>query len=56
MTRLLATMKDKGVKGVHLEMHRSNKGALAFYTKLGFHTVEIEGSSDADPLYLGMAF
>lgn len=51
---LLASLKSHGVKGVHLEMHRSNVGALAFYTKLGFQPVDVPGLSESDPMYLGI--
>lgn len=36
MDRLLQGIKATGVCGVHLEMHRTNHGAFAFYSKLGF--------------------
>lgn len=36
LTRLLAALKAKGSKGVHLEMSSRNDKALRFYQKFGF--------------------
>lgn len=38
--KLIDSLKSKGIKGVHLIVGASNKGAIKFYYKLGFKKVK----------------
>jgi ribosomal protein S18 acetylase RimI-like enzyme len=38
--RMLATLRDGGSRGVHLDVAASNANAIAFYRHLGFDEVE----------------
>jgi ribosomal protein S18 acetylase RimI-like enzyme len=40
METLLAALAERGVRGIHLGMSRTNTGAAAFYRKLGFSVLE----------------
>jgi ribosomal protein S18 acetylase RimI-like enzyme len=37
---MLATLRDGGSRGVHLDVAASNANAIAFYRHLGFDEVE----------------
>jgi ribosomal protein S18 acetylase RimI-like enzyme len=55
MRELLKSVREAGAKGVHLEMHKENVGALVFYQTFGFVEVDVPGVEAAeDPLYLGL--
>jgi GNAT superfamily N-acetyltransferase len=44
METLFAALRERGVPGLHLGVSRANTGALAFYGKIGFLTVQEEDS------------
>ncbi len=49
---LLAALRERGIRGVHLGMDPANRSARAFYDRLGFH--ELPSSTPAEPV-LGIA-
>jgi ribosomal protein S18 acetylase RimI-like enzyme len=49
---LLAALRERGIRGVHLGMDPANRSARAFYDRLGFH--ELPSSTPTDPV-LGIA-
>ena len=55
MDRLMTTLQQSGSPGMHLGLSPHNRGALAFYHRLGFATLDHQDASD-DTLYVGMSF
>ena len=53
MQRLLASLEQLALPGVHLEMGAWNTRALAFYRTLGFALLEQHGDATTGVLYLG---
>jgi len=48
---LVAALRARGVRGLHLGMSPENQAALRFYPRVGFHLIEVSG--DDPVLYLG---
>ena len=46
ITRFLATLRERGVAGVHLAMGRANRNAYAFYQRMGFTEMRLERFPD----------
>jgi ribosomal protein S18 acetylase RimI-like enzyme len=46
MTRFLATLRERGVPGVHLAMGQANRNAYAFYQRMGFQELRLERFPD----------
>ncbi len=42
MDRFLAQVRSAGARGVHLGVATVNRGAAAFYTRLGFHLLRAD--------------
>ena len=54
METLMDALKSAGCPGLHLGLSPQNTTALAFYHRLGFHTLQVQDDSD-DTLYVGKA-
>ena len=53
---MLSALKDEGVTGVYCELSSTNRDALEFYTKLGFHDVALKEDPPEDLIILGRTF
>lgn len=53
---MLSALKDEGVTGVYCELTTTNRDALEFYTKLGFHDVALKDDLPEDIIILGRTF
>src|SRR5690606_7372227 len=50
---LVARLRDAGSPGVHLGVHPSNTGAIAFYHRLGFVELTRRGAGSGAVHYMG---